>query len=287
MLHARAVAPQLIDPRELSAGLGEAEAGLFVPHARVGAPIAFPQAGHDGCFELEERSFWFSHRNRVLLDALSRHPYAGVLADVGGGNGFVTAALREAGHAAVLVEPGAAGVRNALARGVAPVLHGTLEELALHEGALGAVGLFDVLEHVADVHRLLGECRRVLRADGRLYVTVPAHRVLWSHADSSAQHVRRYERGSLRRDLESAGFELQELSFFFAFLTAPVFALRAVPDWFRAAPADLQAQAVAEHAPSGLASRVVEALGAAERRALRAGYSAPTGTSLLAVCRRR
>jgi hypothetical protein len=46
--------------------------------------VSYPDDGNERCFRLEDVSWWFRHRNDLLLDALHRHPPGGLLYDVGG-----------------------------------------------------------------------------------------------------------------------------------------------------------------------------------------------------------
>jgi len=48
--------------------------------------VSYPDEGTEFCFALENESFWFAHRNRVILEAVRRAPPAGALYDVGAGN---------------------------------------------------------------------------------------------------------------------------------------------------------------------------------------------------------
>jgi 2-polyprenyl-3-methyl-5-hydroxy-6-metoxy-1,4-benzoquinol methylase len=63
----------------------------------------------------------------------------------------------------------------------------------------------EVLEHVPDDARAARELRRVLRAGGRLIVTVPAGPGRFSQTDAAAGHVRRYDRAGLAHLLAAAG----------------------------------------------------------------------------------
>jgi len=92
-------------------------------------PVSYPAAGNRTCYALEDGSFWFAHRNACLLALFQRFPTSGPFFDIGGGNGFVAAALQsERGIPVVLVEPGADGVRHAQARGLRTVAQATLKE---------------------------------------------------------------------------------------------------------------------------------------------------------------
>src|SRR5208282_2037948 len=91
-------------------------------------PVSYPAAGNSDCFALEDSSFWFAHRNACLMALLRQFPTIGPFFDIGGGNGFVAAALQsEGGLPVVLVEPGSDGIRHAQARGLHNVVHATLK----------------------------------------------------------------------------------------------------------------------------------------------------------------
>ena len=200
---------------------------------RGAEPVSYPAEGNRDCFALEDGSFWFAHRNACLLALLRQFPATGPFFDVGGGNGFVAAALQsEAGLPVVLVEPGADGVRHAQARGLQTVVQATLKEARFRDGSLPAVGFFDVLEHIDDEQGFLREIRRCLASDGRIYLTVPAGRWLWSDADVQAGHFRRYTFASLRQALERAGFRPLFMSKIFSPLPLPLFLCRSLPSLF-------------------------------------------------------
>jgi SAM-dependent methyltransferase len=206
--------------------------GIWRGRGREDEPVSYLEGGHALCFECEERSFWFGHRNRCVCALLQRYPPAGALFDIGGGNGIVSRALRDAGWDVVLVEPGAIGARNAARRGIATVVCATLRSAHFPDAALPAVGLFDVLEHIADDEEFLRECRRVLVPRGRLYLTVPAFRWLWSDDDVQAGHFRRYALNEVETLLRKTGFRPLAATFLFSFLPAPLFLLRSVPSFF-------------------------------------------------------
>lgn len=171
----------VIDPRTLAGNLDLAPDGLWWPRSR--SRVDYPDEGNAFCFQVEDQSFWFQHRNRCILAAVARFPPPGPVFDIGGGNGFVARALTQAGHPAVVVEPGPVGARNAQARGLSPVICSTLDDAGFHPGALPAAGLFDVLEHIEDDRGVLRRLASLVRPGGRLYVTVPAYQWLWSGED--------------------------------------------------------------------------------------------------------
>jgi len=195
----------------------------------AGDDISYPAHGNQACFAIEDGSLWFGHRNACLLQVMQAFPPRGPLFDIGGGNGFVAKALQDAGIEVVLLEPGADGVRNARRRGVRQVVHGTLEAAGFPADSIPSAGLFDVLEHIEDDRGFLNEIYSRLEPQGRLYLTVPAIRWLWSHEDVHAGHYRRYGVDSLRALLETAGFTVEFATSFFNFLWLPVLFWRALP----------------------------------------------------------
>ena len=217
----------MIDLTRISRNLEPASDGLW--HCQSSSPISYPQWGNEACFQVEDSSFWFRHRNHCILEALKQFPPAGAVFDVGGGNGFVAKALQDAGFEVVLVEPGVAGARNAQHRGIHTVVCAGLVEAGFAPKSLPAVGLFDVLEHVEDDRGFLGTVRNHLVPYGRVYLTVPAYPALWSHEDIAADHYRRYRKRGLRQVLERAGFLVEFVTGVFQFLPPAIFVVRALP----------------------------------------------------------
>jgi len=178
--------------------------------------------------DLADSSWWYQVRNSLLIRYIHRYGLSGAMWDVGSGTGVVSQTIRDSGYQVVALEPAVGGAVSAAARGL-PSVASTLEDLRLPEQSISAVGLFDVIEYLAEPEALIAECRRVLTPSGQLYVTVPAHPWLWSQADTLTQHQRRYTRQSLRRLLENCGFEIQDCSYRLASLVAPLAIARSIP----------------------------------------------------------
>jgi SAM-dependent methyltransferase len=252
--------------------------GLFTAH---GAETAFSPESHHALRGLEEGSWWFAHRNRCIAELVRRHRPDGVIVDVGAGNGWVTSGLRTAGFEALVLEPGAEGAQNALARGLSPVVNATLESAGFPQRSLAAVGMFDVLEHLPDDAGALRDVAALLAPRGWLYLTVPAWQWLWSDEDVTAGHQRRYGRGELTARLTAAGFRVAFESYFFTPLPAPIFALRSVPSALGLG-ARSDARRAAEHGGGATVVKdVALAALAFEVAAISRGISLPFGASQL------
>ena len=244
-----------------------------------------PDRGAEAFHRVEDRSFWFRHRADCIQDAVGRFPPCGVIADVGGGNGYITRRLLDADHDALLVEPSASATAAASARGISSIIRAKLQEARFDEGAFGGVALCDVLEHQRDDQAFLRELRRVTREGGRLYLTVPSFPGLWSSADEAAGHERRYTFAPLCRLVEDAGYTVERATCFFSFLVLPLGALRVLP-WRLgiARPADAESVARDFVAPR-IATPALAFAARLERSWIATDRRVPMGTSILLVAK--
>ncbi|MBO9313580.1 MAG: class I SAM-dependent methyltransferase [Chloroflexus sp.] len=272
----------MIQIEAISTNLEMREPGVWFARSHSG--VSYPESASSWCFEVEQYSFWFRHRNRCISTVLKRFPPAGAVFDIGGGNGFVTLAIRDMGHEAVLVEPSIVGVQNAIARGISPVICSTLEDAGFCPQTLPAAGVFDVVEHVADDRSFLSTLHRLLIPGGKLYITVPAYNILWSDEDDYAGHYRRYTRYTLVQALKDAGFHVEYVTYIFAMLPLPIFVLRSLPCRLGLRRGINVEQERREHRQmGGIIGRSVELLFEAELHAIRRGSQIPFGSSCMAV----
>jgi len=203
--------------------------GIF--YASGAEAISYPEQGNEACFEVEDQSFWFQHRNDCIRELVRNFPPKGrgPIFDVGGGNGFVAKGLMDAVWDVVLVEPGPSGALNAKKRGLEHVVCGTTHTAGFKNGSLPAIGVFDVVEHIEDDLGFLRHLRDLLEPEGMLYLTVPTYNFLWSLEDAEGGHFRRYTLASMKMKLVEAGLKSVFGTYIFGVLPLPVFLLRALP----------------------------------------------------------
>ena len=176
--------------------------------------------------EGQERHFWFTSRNAAIVQFLRFVGLAppGRILEVGCGTGTVLAHLIEHGYQADGVEMHYQLARQAAGNCPRSILHCMdflRDDTAVFDGRYHAVGLFDVLEHVAEPTLFLRRCAEVTDTGGLVVGTVPALGALWSVVDELSGHYRRYDRGTMRRELEAGGLEVVRISYFFQTLLIP------------------------------------------------------------------
>ncbi|MEY2554627.1 MAG: hypothetical protein QOC57_2487, partial [Ilumatobacteraceae bacterium] len=74
-------------------------------------------------------------------------------------------------------------------------------------GSYDTVVLLNVLEHIADDHRALGDIYESLAPGGKIVVWVPAFEALYGKFDHSIGHYRRYRRDQLQAVIHNVGFQ--------------------------------------------------------------------------------
>jgi SAM-dependent methyltransferase len=113
-------------------------------------------------------------------------------------------------------------------------LGGTVLLLQMDARCIPAVQEFDVIcaldviEHIHEDSDVLAQIYAALRPGGGTIIAVPQHPWLWSPADESACHKRRYTRGEVEAKLQKAGFRVLHSTSFNAFLLPLMIASRYV-----------------------------------------------------------
>ena len=211
---------------DYSTDLIEREGILF---ATKDSQVSYPETGNDDLFQIEDCSFWFIHRNKCIVASVKKHTPRAVFFDIGGGNGYVSKGLEQHQIETVLIEPGLSGCWNAKKRNLKTIVCSTLENASFKKNTIEAIGLFDVVEHIENDDEFLAAIHSYLKADGHVYITVPAYNFLWSNEDTDAGHYRRYTLKGLEKKLKGKGFEIVQSTYIFSILPPAVFLFRTLP----------------------------------------------------------
>jgi ubiquinone/menaquinone biosynthesis C-methylase UbiE len=149
--------------------------------------------------ELEHHHWWYAERRALVAKQLKRlgPPKPGDQAlDIGSAAGGNSAVLMKHGWSVTAADLSTTAVALARSRGIRAV-NSDITHLPVKSGSVGLVTALDVLEHVPDDKKAIGEIHRVLRRGASALITVPASMSLWSQHDVAVGHVRRYSREEL------------------------------------------------------------------------------------------
>jgi SAM-dependent methyltransferase len=231
---------------------------------------------------VEERSFWFRARNRLIVSAVRRHfPAAESFLEIGCGSGIVLSALHEVRPDLRLVgvelyKEGLSIARRRLPD--AELLELDARELPF-EDEFDVVGAFDVIEHIDEDELVLARMLRAARTGGGVLLLVPQHPWLWSEHDEVMEHRRRYTRRELVDKAERAGIRVVEVTSFVSSLL-PAMAGSRMLDRVRKRTDPIA------RLEGGPLNRVLERVLDGERRLIERGVSLPFGGSLMLVGRK-
>ena len=226
----------------------------------IGSRISFPKDAHIDLVKIENNSFWFNHRNKILESVIRNYPFNGDFADIGGGNGYQLMKIAELNKSNknILIEPSKQGCINAKKRKIKEVHNITIEGFNFSEYNLNGIGLFDVLEHIENDFEFLSKLLNKLKKGSRIYITVPAHKYLWSDVDPYGGHFRRYNKKMVKNLTNKLDANLEYLSYFFSYLLPVSYLLRALPYKLgkRISDKRLMEQEKNQHNPKGLIKKI-------------------------------
>ena len=180
--------------------------------------------------ELDSDHWWFVARRDILerlIERVVQPPKNARILEIGCGTGHNLSMLSKFGR----VE---ATEMDATARSLASKRLGrAVTDAALPDLSdwptdhFHLVALLDVLEHVPDDRSALAAIYERLKPGGKLLVTVPANKWMWSAHDVAHHHHRRYAKDELRRVARECGFEVDLLSPFNSLLFPLIAGVRA------------------------------------------------------------
>jgi SAM-dependent methyltransferase len=169
--------------------------------------------------ELYERHWWWRARERMILDTLRRKQPPGgwkKILDVGCGDGLFFEPLSQFGEVEG-IEPAEALVSKTGAHR-SRIHLGPFDENFQPGRQFSLILMLDVLEHLPNPGGALRHALALLAPGGKLLVTVPAFKLLWTNHDVINEHFTRYTRKTFRVLARQAGLRIESERYFFHWL---------------------------------------------------------------------
>jgi len=113
--------------------------------------------------------------------------------------------------------------------GLKTILQCDAEKISFKRQSFKIITCFDLLEHVDNIFNVLYELKRIVKDEGKIVITVPAMRLLWSQHDDALSHLRRFEKKELINIITECGFKIDKIGYFFFssfFIVAPIRIIR-------------------------------------------------------------
>jgi SAM-dependent methyltransferase len=231
-------------------------------------------------YELEETHWWYVGMRAITTSVMGANASGGTprILDAGCGTGNNLRHFSAWGRP-VGVDLSEDAVRFCRTRGVT-VTRGSLLRLPFADGSFDLVTSFDVLYHrwITDDRVALAELVRVLRPGGRVFVRVPALKMLWGAHDETVYSRHRYTRGELVGLLTDCGLAVERASYCNSLLFPVLAARRTLDRLARRHGSDVENVA-------GPLDRMFRTLLRLEARWLRR-FSFPVGASVIALGRK-
>jgi SAM-dependent methyltransferase len=175
------------------------------------------RAVFDRMAEQDQVHWWYVARRRILADLIRREvdlPQDARILEIGCGTGHNFDMLRGFGRLDAIEVDAEARALASKRLGHAVTAAPLPELTGVPDKTYHLIALLDVLEHVDQRPESLQSIAAKLAPGGRVLVTVPAYRWMWSAHDVAHHHKLRYSKRGLRRDAEAAGLAVRGIGYF-------------------------------------------------------------------------
>jgi 2-polyprenyl-3-methyl-5-hydroxy-6-metoxy-1,4-benzoquinol methylase len=191
------------------------EDGILVFDSDLDQRSTYDEAHLEVVEKAERSHFWFAARRDIICQLFRQNvdKKCSIL-ELGGGTGFVAESLIKRGFSVQMADIHRSGLDFAKKRGIKDLYQFDLFYPPF-ENEFDVICLFDVLEHLQEDAQALKCIKKMLKPDGRIILSVPAHQWLWSRDDAIAGHKRRYTKKLLREVFVTSNLKPLQIRYFF------------------------------------------------------------------------
>ena len=181
-------------------------------------------------YKLENKHWWFTGKRNLIfnfIDKLNKNKNNLKILDVGCGTGIIMKRLNKYGNV-YGIDISDDALKFCRARNLKNIKKASVMKIPFKNNTFDLVGCFDVLYHkgISNDVKAMKEIYRVLKKNGRLFITDSAMMCLWGRHDIATQARERYNKEELKKKLEKAGFKIEKMSYYNFFLFPLVLIVR-------------------------------------------------------------
>lgn len=176
----------------------------------------------------ETAHFWFKARRDFIIQLLNKTPKKSSVLDIGCSSGILLSQLNRNGFQSdnlYGVDISEKAINNCKKNGLNNVFVMDAENIDLKK-KFDIIIASDCLEHLKNDTKALENWRNLLSENGKLYIFVPAFKLLWSQHDVVNMHYRRYTRKQLSNELVQNKFTINRSGYWNFFLFFPALTYR-------------------------------------------------------------
>jgi 2-polyprenyl-3-methyl-5-hydroxy-6-metoxy-1,4-benzoquinol methylase len=168
--------------------------------------------------DMESKHFWFKTRRDKITQLFQQKIEKNMrILEIGGGTGFVSQELKNQGFSIEMGDIHYNGLKYAQEKGIEKLYQFDLFNPPFRK-EFDVICLFDVLEHQKEDKKALECLKRMLKPQGKIILTVPAHQWLWNRDDQINGHYRRYTKKSLAQICKDCHLKIKHVEYFFTFI---------------------------------------------------------------------
>ncbi|MDH5721462.1 MAG: class I SAM-dependent methyltransferase [Spirochaetia bacterium] len=178
-------------------------------------------------YRAEKKHFWFISRLERIIGVFNNYiSIENSILEIGCGTAMIAQALKEKGYNIDISDLHRKSLQYAKQKGIEKRYQFNLFN-APFESEYDVIAMFDVFEHIDDDIKAMKNIFKILKPEGWIILTVPAHMFLWNREDRISHHKRRYNKKRLKAILKQAGFQIVYSRYIFQ-LIMPLLLLRKI-----------------------------------------------------------